>query len=44
MDYDIRDIGLAEKGRLRAEWAEREMPVLRTIKERVAKEKPLDGV
>ena len=44
MDYDIRDIGLAEKGRLRAEWAEREMPVLRTIKERFAKEKPLDGI
>ncbi|HJP28170.1 MAG TPA: adenosylhomocysteinase, partial [Dehalococcoidia bacterium] len=38
MDYDIKDIGLAEKGRLRAEWAEREMPVLRTIKDRFAKE------
>ena len=44
MDYDIKDISLAEKGRLRAEWAEREMPVLRTIKERFAKEKPLDGI
>ena len=44
MDYDIKDLGLAEKGRLRAEWAEREMPVLRTIKERFAKEKPLDGI
>jgi len=44
MDYDIRDIGLAEKGRLRAEWAEREMPVLRTIKERFAKEQPLKGI
>ena len=44
MDYDIRDIGLAEKGRLRAEWAEREMPVLRTIKERFAKEQPLNGI
>ena len=44
MDYDIKDIGLAEKGRLRAEWAEREMPVLRTIKERFAKEQPLKGI
>ncbi len=44
MDYDIRDISLAEKGRLRAEWAEREMPVLRTIKERFQKEKPLKGI
>ena len=44
MDYYIKDIGLAEKGRLRAEWAEREMPVLRTIKERFAKEQPLKGI
>ncbi|MBG82905.1 MAG: adenosylhomocysteinase [SAR202 cluster bacterium] len=44
MDYDIRDISLAEKGQLRAEWAEREMPVLRTIKERFKTEKPLEGI
>lgn len=44
MEYDIKDIGLASKGQLRAEWAEREMPVLRTIKERFAKEQPLKGV
>ena len=44
MNYDIKDISLAGKGKLRAEWAEREMPVLRTIKERFAKEKPLKGI
>ncbi len=42
--YDIKDIDLAEGGRLRMEWAEREMPVLRKIKERFKKERPLDGV
>jgi adenosylhomocysteinase len=41
---DIKDINLAEGGRRRIEWAEREMPVLRTIRERFAKEKPLKGV
>ena len=44
MDYDIKDTGLAPEGALRAEWAEREMPVLRTIRERFAREKPLKGV
>jgi adenosylhomocysteinase len=43
-DYDIKDIDLAPGGRLRIEWAEREMPVLRLIRERFAKEKPLQGV
>jgi adenosylhomocysteinase len=42
-DYDIKDLGLAPAGRLRIEWAEREMPVLRLIRERFAKEKPLAG-
>lgn len=42
--YEIRDIGLADAGRKRIEWAEREMPVLRLIRERFAKEKPLAGV
>jgi adenosylhomocysteinase len=41
---DIKDINLAEGGRRRIEWAEREMPVLRTILERFKKEKPLKGV
>ncbi|MBR92291.1 MAG: adenosylhomocysteinase [Dehalococcoidia bacterium] len=44
MDYDIKDISLAKKGYLRAEWAEREMPVLRKIKDRFYKEKPLKGI
>jgi adenosylhomocysteinase len=41
---DIKDINLAEGGRRRIEWAEREMPVLRQIRERFSKEKPLKGV
>ncbi|BAJ63643.1 adenosylhomocysteinase [Anaerolinea thermophila] len=42
--FDIKDPKLAEGGRLRIEWAEREMPVLRSIRERFAKERPLSGV
>jgi adenosylhomocysteinase len=42
--YDVRDLGLAEQGMARIEWAEREMPVLRLIRERFSKEKPLQGV
>src|SRR5262249_30038722 len=42
-DCDIKDIGLAEAGRKRIEWAEREMPVLRMIRERFEKERPLEG-
>ena len=34
MDYDIKDINLAEKGRLRIEWAGMSMPVLDKIRER----------
>jgi len=44
MKYDIKDIKLAKKGKLRIEWAERNMPVLRLIRERFKKEKPLAGV
>ena len=43
MKYDIKDLGLADQGRKKAEWAGREMPVLQLIKERFAKEKPLAG-
>ena len=43
-NYDVRDLNLAEGGRLRIEWAEREMPVLRSIRERFKKEKPLQGI
>jgi adenosylhomocysteinase len=41
---DIKDIKLAGDGRQRIEWAAREMPVLRLIKDRFAKEKPLEGI
>src|ERR687884_2016903 len=41
---DIREPRLAPDGKLRIEWAEREMPVLRLIRERFAEEKPLKGV
>lgn len=44
MDFDVKDLGLAEKGRLRIEWAGQSMPVLRSIEERFAREKPLAGV
>jgi adenosylhomocysteinase len=44
MDYDIKDIHLAEKGRLRVEWAMKSMPVLQLILERFKKEKPLQGI
>ena len=44
MKYDIKDINLAKKGMLRIEWAGRDMPVLKLIKERFKKEKPLKGV
>lgn len=43
-NFDVKDTNLAEGGRLRMEWAEREMPVLRTINERFKKEKPLKGL
>ncbi len=42
--YDIKDIELAEMGRDRIVWAEKEMPVLRLIRERFAKERPLEGL
>ena len=44
MDYDIKDISLAEKGRLRMEWAEMAMPVLKLIRSRFEEEKPLKGM
>src|SRR3989338_312294 len=44
MDYDIKEIKLAAKGRLRIEWAANNMPVLQLIKKRFAKEKPLKDI
>ncbi len=40
---DVRDLALADEGKRRTEWAERAMPVLRLIRERFAKERPLAG-
>lgn len=42
-NYDIKDINLAPMGKQRIEWADREMPVLRLIRERFATEAPLKG-
>ncbi len=42
--HDVSDLGLAAEGRRRVEWAEREMPVLRLIRERFTRERPLAGV
>jgi adenosylhomocysteinase len=44
MNFDIKDKGLAEKGKLRIEWAAHSMPVLKQIRERFEKEQPLKGV
>ncbi|NPV03404.1 MAG: adenosylhomocysteinase [Syntrophaceae bacterium] len=44
MDYDVKDMKLAEQGRLAVEWAYRSMPVLALIRKRFAKEKPLKGL
>ncbi len=43
IDCDVKDLALAARGALRIEWAERDMPVLRSIRERFAAEKPLRG-
>ncbi len=42
--HDVTDLGLAAEGKRRIEWAEREMPVLRLIRERFEREKPLKGL
>src|SRR5579885_3399818 len=42
--HDVKDIGLAQHGRLRIEWAATQMPVLRIIRERFARERPLEGL
>ena len=44
MHYDVKEISLAKKGRLRMEWAEMAMPVSKLIRSRFEKEKPLKGV
>jgi adenosylhomocysteinase len=44
LPYDVHDLGLADEGRLRIEWADRNMPVLREIRARFEKEQPLAGL
>jgi adenosylhomocysteinase len=44
VDCDVKDLGLAPKGRERIDWAAREMKVLALIRERFEKERPLDGI
>ena len=44
MAHDIADIALADLGRQRIDWAETHMPVLASIRERFAKERPLEGI
>ena len=41
--HDVRDLALADEGRRRTEWAERSMPVLRLLRQRFTKERPLAG-
>ena len=44
MEFGVKNVDLAPGGRHRIEWAEQEMPVLRQIRERFEKERPLQGV
>jgi adenosylhomocysteinase len=44
VENDVKDLGLAAGGRLKIEWAEQSMPVLRQVRERFAKEQPLKGI
>ncbi|HEV8588923.1 MAG TPA: adenosylhomocysteinase [Pyrinomonadaceae bacterium] len=44
MEHDVKDLSLAPQGQRRIDWAEREMPVLRLIRERFGAEQPLKGV
>jgi adenosylhomocysteinase len=44
LQHEVKDLGLAPIGKQRIEWAGREMPVLRQIRDRFAKEKPLEGI
>ena len=44
LTYDVRDMGLAKEGKRRIEWANNDMPVLKLVRERFEKEKPLKGL
>src|SRR5712692_6030190 len=43
-DHDVKDLALGPTGKLKIEWAEQFMPVLRQVRERFTKEQPLKGV
>src|SRR5260370_7963127 len=43
-EHDVKDLAQAAAGRLRIEWAEQSMPVLRQVRERFAREQPLKGI
>jgi len=43
-NYDVKDLSLAQEGKLRIDWAGKEMPVVKLIGERFGREKPLAGV
>ena len=43
-DYDVADLALADAGQARIEWADHQMPVLRQIRERFERERPLAGI
>src|SRR5947209_18842502 len=43
-EFEVKDLKLAAAGKLRIEWAEREMSVLRLIREKFASERPLEGI
>ena len=44
LNYEVKDISLAEQGKKNIEWAQKDMPVLNSIKERFKKEKPFEGL
>ena len=44
IEHDVKNMGLAAEGRLKIEWAEQSMPVLRQVRERFAREQPLKGL
>src|SRR3989304_1334858 len=43
-DHDVKELSLAPAGKLKIEWAEQSMPVLRQVRERFSKEQPLKGL
>jgi adenosylhomocysteinase len=44
LTHDVKNLSLAPAGRLRIEWAEQSMPVLRQVRERFGREQPLTGM